>query len=117
MQFSKEELSCVQAIAAEAGHQAGGLSHCFDKILELAVGIVGKMPEGLTAEQEVAFLNCMLIAFQIGLNVGRAQEILQSIGGKKAWWGVWKPLFMQAAAGRPEPLAAKAKETKEMLGL
>jgi hypothetical protein len=47
------------------------------------------------------------LPLQLGLNMGRAQELLDSCGGMDAWWNFWTP-YLKESGGAAKAAAAVA---------
>jgi hypothetical protein len=81
--FAVHDLRAIDALLIKDRHawrsrdKAGGVSHCLWQMARFArLARAGKGFRGA----------------QFGLCLGRAQELLDSHGGAKAWWGTFGPL-------------------------
>jgi hypothetical protein len=70
------------------------VEHCFWQIVRLARHLaqssVGVPPPQVAPTE---FVKSVTRVAQLGLNLGRAQELLGSHGGVEAWWRAFKPLI------------------------
>jgi hypothetical protein len=75
-EFSEEEIKYAAALIPNNREQ---IVHCFQQLVRFAN----------LAQNGEEFR-----AAQFGLNLGRVQEMLGSVGGVAAWWRVFEPLLL-----------------------
>ena len=106
--ITREEIAQIRAILETnqlrpviGGTQtdAQHVEHCFHQMIRFA---------------NLAAIGIGFRALQFGLNMGRAQEILGSIGGIDCWWRLYEPLLDN---GDFEQVIAETQHWLEILNL
>jgi hypothetical protein len=88
--FSRDELEKIRWIINQDTTLDGKyirwhVEHCLNQIINCSTLLSNDLTDGHTRR---------IKEFQLPFNVGRLQEIVHSIGGKKCWWSLFSSLYI-----------------------